>query len=408
MKTATGLAGPVRIKIEGHVDSGALATIASMSIEQVRTRLSEVCVLQARLDAEKIALNARMVSLMDDPETPAYVVPERELMAHGGLTSREARDVVARGVVSEVAPTMIDALVDGSTTAAHLDALGRGLRIAGDRRDEFLTHIADLVDAATSMSISEFGHLVKETAKSVVIDDGLSTLQRQQRETMTTHRVEGWVTCRARRLLADLQPAARPSARIESSTRRAADVVARRQAAPDGVKFSEGVGRRLFESNVAPSPPTRVKWALIPGGRGGETRTGQRATPFEHLGDATTRWVCRTVSGADLPVEAVRRLACEADIIPVVLDGRSVPIDVGRAKRLATAHQRRALEAVHTTCAVPECDVRFDRCHIHHIDYWEHGGTTDLVNMVPLCNKHHHAVHEGKRDIHSLIGGTTP
>jgi len=370
MKTATGLAGPVRIKIEGHVDSDALATIASMSIEQVRTRLSEVCVLQARLDAEKIALNARMVSLMDDPETPAYVVPERELMAHGGLTSREARDVVARGVVSEVAPTMIDALVDGSTTAAHLDALGRGLRIAGDRRDEFLTHIADLVDAATSMSISEFGHLVKETAKSVMIDDGLSTLQRQQRETMTTHRVESWVTCRARRLLADLQPAARPSARIESSARGAADVVARRQAAPDGVKFSEGVGRRLFESNVAPSPPMRVKWAVIPGGRGGETRTGQRPTPPERSIIATKR-------------------------------------DVGRAKRLATSHQRRALEAVHTTCAVPECDVRFDRCHIHHIDYWEHGGTTDLVNMVPLCNKHHHAVHEGKRDIHSLIGGTT-
>ena len=25
----------------------------------------------------------------------------------------------------------------------------------------------------------------------------------------------------------------------------------------------------------------------------------------------------------------------------------------------------------------------------------EHGGLTDLVNLLPLCHKHHHLVHEG-------------
>ena len=76
-------------------------------------------------------------------------------------------------------------------------------------------------------------------------------------------------------------------------------------------------------------------------------------------------------------------------------DGRSVPIDVGRSKRLATVHQRRALEAIHPTCAIPDCEVIFDHCNVHHIDYWENGGATDLNNMVPLCSRHHHAAHEG-------------
>ena len=76
-------------------------------------------------------------------------------------------------------------------------------------------------------------------------------------------------------------------------------------------------------------------------------------------------------------------------------DGRSVPIDVGRSKRLATVHQRRALEAIHPTCSIPDCEVIFDHCNVHHIDYWEKGGATDFSNMVPLCSRHHHAAHEG-------------
>jgi len=406
MKSVSEFAGPARVGIEEHADSDVLAVIASMSIGEVRARLSEVCVLQARLDAEKIVLNARLVSLMDDPDSPAYVVPERELMAHGGLTSREAREVVARGVVSEVAPTMIDALADGSTTAAHVDALGRGLRLAGDRRDEFLTHIADLVDAATSMNVTEFGHLVRETAKSVVVDDGLSTLQRQQRETFFSMRTdeEGCLLVRGK---FDPVSAAVLTSKVGCLVE-AMFHSGDREVPVDVMAWVEPNDHRQAHALLA-----LVSGSTLDDAHGDGVGPTVRAEVVVHVDLHTLRdglhadGVCRTASGADLPVETVRRLACEADIIPVVLDGRSVPIDVGRAKRLATVHQRRALEAVHTTCAVPECDVRFDRCHIHHIHYWEHGGATDLANMVPLCNKHHHAVHEGKHDIHSLIGGTS-
>jgi hypothetical protein len=103
----------------------------------------------------------------------------------------------------------------------------------------------------------------------------------------------------------------------------------------------------------------------------------------------------RTSFGADLPVETIRRIACDANIIPLVLNGSGVPLDIGRSQRLASAAQRRALEATHDTCAFDGCAVAFHACQIHHIEYWEHGGPTDLDNMVPLCSRHHHAAHEG-------------
>ena len=46
-------------------------------------------------------------------------------------------------------------------------------------------------------------------------------------------------------------------------------------------------------------------------------------------------------------------------------------------------------------CAFGDCDVPFDRCEIHHILPWELGGPTDLHNLIPLCSRHHHLVHDG-------------
>ncbi len=69
-------------------------------------------------------------------------------------------------------------------------------------------------------------------------------------------------------------------------------------------------------------------------------------------------------------------------------------LDLGRTSRLANRAQRRALRALHRTCAIPGCDVRFDHCTIHHIHWWRHGGRTDLANLLPICSRHHHLVHD--------------
>jgi hypothetical protein len=99
--------------------------------------------------------------------------------------------------------------------------------------------------------------------------------------------------------------------------------------------------------------------------------------------------------GGSLPVDVLRRLACEAEILPIVLGGPSGVLDVGRGQRMATARQRAALRALHPTCGVPGCTVAFEHTQIHHNRWWRHGGRTDIDNMVPMCSKHHHDVHEG-------------
>ena len=109
-----------------------------------------------------------------------------------------------------------------------------------------------------------------------------------------------------------------------------------------------------------------------------------------------SRGICETDNGVPLPVSTVRRLCCDAEIIPMVLGTDGVPLDVGRSARSVTPHQRRALRAMYRTCAHPDCTVGFSACKAHHIRWWWRDlGPTDLDNLIPLCERHHHLVHEG-------------
>ncbi len=112
--------------------------------------------------------------------------------------------------------------------------------------------------------------------------------------------------------------------------------------------------------------------------------------------DAATAGIdCELDDGTPLPPATVRRLCCDANIVPVVLGGDGVVLDVGRSRRLATCDQRRALSAMYSHCAYPGCHVTFDHCKIHHVVDWVNGGRTDLHRLIPLCTAHHHLVHEG-------------
>jgi hypothetical protein len=93
------------------------------------------------------------------------------------------------------------------------------------------------------------------------------------------------------------------------------------------------------------------------------------------------------------PGEA-RRLACGAGILPAVLDGRSVAVDLGRSARLFTETQRVAGALSHTSCAADGCERAYAWCELHHRHPWGLGGPTDLDNMVPLCGFHHRRVHD--------------
>jgi hypothetical protein len=102
----------------------------------------------------------------------------------------------------------------------------------------------------------------------------------------------------------------------------------------------------------------------------------------------------QTDEGLELTGSAVRRLACDAEIIPVVLGSRSEVLDVGRLQRLVTAAIWRALVARDGRCAFPGCTRPPVMCHAHHVQHWADGGPTSLANLVLLCGHHHRLVHD--------------
>jgi len=102
------------------------------------------------------------------------------------------------------------------------------------------------------------------------------------------------------------------------------------------------------------------------------------------------------IDGSAVDPEAIRRLACDAGIVRIVVDGESQPLDVGRRVRTVTPAIRRALELRDGGCTWVGCTAPASWCDAHHVLHWADGGVTALINLILLCRRHHVAVHSGK------------
>ncbi|HWJ82159.1 MAG TPA: DUF222 domain-containing protein, partial [Nocardioides sp.] len=99
------------------------------------------------------------------------------------------------------------------------------------------------------------------------------------------------------------------------------------------------------------------------------------------------------LSGEEMSAAAVRRLACDAEIIPAVLGAEGQVLDIGRAQRLVTTGIWNALVLRDRHCAFPGCTRPVIATEAHHITHWADGGPTSLDNLVLICSHHHHVVH---------------
>lgn len=104
----------------------------------------------------------------------------------------------------------------------------------------------------------------------------------------------------------------------------------------------------------------------------------------------------KLATGERISAGDLRRLCCDADLLPVVLGSASEVLDVGREQRLVTPAMRRALDLRDGGCVFPGCNQRPEFCDAHHIVPWWAGGVTALYNLVLLC-RHHHGMVEPQR-----------
>ncbi|MDJ0356277.1 HNH endonuclease signature motif containing protein [Paenarthrobacter sp. PH39-S1] len=111
--------------------------------------------------------------------------------------------------------------------------------------------------------------------------------------------------------------------------------------------------------------------------------TGRRAGEFMFTGAVTA--------------ENVRELACNADLIPVVLGAAGEVLDQGRSRRLHTRAQRLALTARDRGCSRPGCTMPAAWTECHHVRFWdEHHGRTSVNNGALACTYDHHLIHQGR------------
>jgi hypothetical protein len=138
-----------------------------------------------------------------------------------------------------------------------------------------------------------------------------------------------------------------------------------------------------------------------------------------HGGDATTVLVTidldalksqlsgvGMVGGEPISAAQARRLACTAQIVPVVLGAQSEVLDLGRGSRLFSPAQRKAMAVRDKRCRAEGCTVPAAWCEAHHSKTpWARGGSTDLADGVLLCSWHHHRAHDPRYDGRRLGDG---
>jgi hypothetical protein len=145
---------------------------------------------------------------------------------------------------------------------------------------------------------------------------------------------------------------------------------------------------------------------------GGERPARATVTiPLATLEDRLSKTWAWLDSGAPISPEVARRLACDAEIIPVVLGGRGEVLDIGQSRRAFSMAIRRAAKLRDGgRCVFPHCQR--PPAELHHILHWARGGASSLDNAAWLCAFHHWLVHEGcwsmRRDADGTCTFTSP
>lgn len=365
--------------------------------------------IRSKLDAVEVRAHRRLRELESiGSSEPAEVAVATAADGDG----RHGRSVSERDALCLDAPDVEDALDDGSLSGAHVDAMNAATRnLPPDVRSEFLAQTDALTDRAGRLSLDGFRRECRQLAKGLLAQfnqgNDADELERQRaasKVTQWTDRVTGMCST-----LIEVDPIRN----VEMGSAVRAEIMRLRQANGNSALTWKQLEAQAWVNCIS-GATTSIDAAGSTSSDSQRDTTGTPVRPtivdrspqiiamadIAHLRNdaaaARVADVCETSDGIDLPAATLRRLCCDAEIIPVIMDGPSRVLDEGRSKRTATAEQRHALRTMHATCAFPGCSVGFESCRIHHVDWWTRDvGPTDLANLLPVCEHDHHRVHEG-------------
>jgi len=362
---------------------GALGTVIDADLSAVdRDRLAALVRLTSESRACIDAFEMRLAARADELAAFGACESAASLFAREGRRSTgRAESAARRATVCAQLPALERALAEGRITSEHVDAVADVARTLNESGRAELREVDEtLAKSAAASSVDVFTKECRQLGRILSRDEGVSrhARLRQQRQ------VRRWIDRHTGmdNTLISLDPEA--DSKMWTAINDAVGKARSEKQDPD-LTWDQLQADTVVD--------------LITGARATEQRSPEVSVLIDietlrnGLHDDT---VSETSDGVPLPPDVIRRMACDADILPIVLGGDSEVLDVGREKRLATRRQRTALKNMYSTCGFPGCTMTFDACKIHHVTPWEHGGTTNLDNLLPLCEReHHHLVHEG-------------
>ena len=335
--------------------------------------------LQSFVDLAKVQIARRGRQLAAEGDTSST----HTLIDEGRCTGTDAKHTNGRDRVCGDLPEFEEALATGAVTGAHLDALAHHTKSLTDEERSDLAALTDeLIADATEQPPALFDRTVKgridEIRNQHRPDSDAEELERQRAASC----VKRWTDrdTGMKNTMLSLDPIR------DASLWNAIDHHLARLR-NDPANAERPFGQLQVEAVLASVD-----------GSPGDRRVPEIVAHVDHRSLCHGRHpetLAETADGTSIPVAAVQRLCCEAIIQAVVVRPDGTVDQFCAEQRTANRQQRRMLEAMYSTCAHPQCGVTFGACRIHHIEWWTKGGKTVLPNLLPLCETHHHLVHEG-------------
>jgi Domain of unknown function (DUF222) len=308
---------------------------------------------------------------------------------------RYADKLLERAALLATTPEFAAALDDARISVGHIDALAHVLRsLEPDERQGLLDQVPRLATIASRATPSEFHRTLRREANRLRADNGMPRLDRQRRDT----RVKTWIDtgtgmwCLSGRF--DPETGLTLTNRLDTALH---DLFA--EHTPPTCPTDAGARNdHLRPLALVSLTGPRVDRQASSGGCGSaraEIVVVVDTTAPDRHGQPVIDWGLPV----ELPPHVLLDLYDTADVQAVVVRNGIVlhapgRLDLGRSTRIANRAQRRALRALYPTCAIPGCEIRYDLCTIHDVLWWRNAGTTDLHNLLPLCTRHHHNVHD--------------
>ena len=304
------------------------------------------------------------------------------VLREGGLRSRRrARSEVETAVELQGLPETSEGLRNGEIQYDNARIIA-----GASQRGEINEN--ELGDAARTQSPDKFAGTVRKHEQQRSRDDGMGMLEHQRSRRFAkvkTDPDDGMTV-----LFGRFDPIT--GARIETALSQKMDEQWReedpRNRATAGQRMADALALLLTSGD---------------GEKNGRSRGARLLLIADY--DVITRELrnCRLSDGTPIPVQKVREMACDAEILPAIFRGASQPLDLGRSRRIASPAQRVSLIARDRNCV--GCSASAAWCQAHHIIPWQPGGPTDLNNLVLLCSRCHHKVHDDRWQIRRTAPG---